>query len=78
MSTSLLYATIYNGEYLSSCISWSKEQKIDGMKSVEAQSDRGSEVNSIVSKHRKRNVPSPNKIVILTGADRARRPDVNK
>lgn len=45
---------------------------------MEAQSDRGSEVNSIVSKHRKRNVPSPNKIVILTGADRARRPDVNK
>ena len=47
------------------------------MKSVEAQNDRGSQVNSIVSKHRKRDVPSPSKIISMA-AGGAQHTDVNR
>lgn len=36
------------------------------MKSVEAQSIRGSQVNLTVSKHRKRDVPSPGKVILMS------------
>ena len=45
---------------------------------MEAESDRGSQVNSIVSKHRKRDVPSPSETIILMGASGAQHTDVNR
>lgn len=45
---------------------------------MEAQSHRGSQVNSIVSKHRKRVVPSTSKTVILMNAGGAQHTDVNR
>jgi len=48
------------------------------MKRVDAHSNRGSQVNSIVSKHRKTDVPSASKTVILMGAGGAQHTDVNR
>lgn len=51
MLTSQLYTTIFPNRYLSSFISWLKEQRINGMKIVEAESNRWSQIKSIFSKH---------------------------
>lgn len=48
------------------------------MKSVEAQSDRENQINSTVSKYRKRDLPSPSKSAILMGVGGAQRTDVNR